>query len=48
MTCCGPPKILCERRDTLISKCEIPIIDLGHMGKFIFQYLFKNYNSTII
>ncbi|KAF7991610.1 hypothetical protein HCN44_008981 [Aphidius gifuensis] len=32
MSCCGPPTILSERRDTLVSKCEIPIIDLGHMG----------------
>lgn len=37
MSCCTSAPIVTQTCETLLSKCEIPIIDLAHMGESFFH-----------
>jgi hypothetical protein len=39
MSCCSAPIVMPIIYETLLSKCEIPIIDLAHMGKLLLEFL---------
>jgi len=41
MSCCTSAPAVIQTCETLVSKCEIPIIDLAHMGKSLLKFFFR-------
>ena len=43
MSCCTSAPIVTQTCETLLSKCEVPIIDLAHMGKSVAFSFIRNF-----